>query len=55
MTDLALTDEEWETYFRLRAQADDYLNYRIRLKRAEQYEQHEKKKAGTSQAEDTLS
>lgn len=34
---LTFTDEELEKYFRLRAEADAYLNTIIRLKRAEQY------------------
>lgn len=36
--DLSLTEEEWMTYFTLKAKADDYLNYIIRFKRVEEYE-----------------
>ena len=34
---LTFTDDELLHYFKLRAEADEYLNLIIRMKRAEQY------------------
>jgi uncharacterized membrane protein len=40
---LSFTDEELETYFRMQAEAEEYLNQLIRKKRIEQIEQNKKK------------